>query len=93
MYTDLELSNGVPCAESGARATTPSARTIDSSGVVAILDTVAGGGVRLPEIRRPRCFTPLATGGLVHLRGEGDVRRLMLHSQLVEGLEPCDIPR
>ena len=68
-------------------------RTIDWSGVVAILDTVACGGVRLPEIRRPRCFTPLATGGLVHLRGEGDVRRLMLHSQLVEGLEPCDIPR
>ena len=54
---------------------------IDWSEVMAILDMVACGGVRLPEIRRPRCFTPLATGGLVHLRGEGDVRRLMLHSR------------
>ena len=56
---------------------------------MAIKDTVACGGVRLPEIRRPRCFTPLATGGLVHLRGEGDVRRLMLHSRFVEVWNPA----
>ena len=60
-------------------------RTIDWSGVVAIMDTVACGGVRLPEIRRPS-----RDGGL-GLRGEGDVRCLMLHSRFVEGLEPCGV--
>ena len=57
---------------------------------MAIKDTVACGGVRLPEIRRPRCFTPLATGDL-RLRGEGDIRCQMLHSRFVEGLEPCGV--
>ena len=64
--------------------------TFDWSGVVAIMDTVACGGVRLLEICRPRYSTPLATGDL-GLHGEGDVRRQMLHSRFVEDWEPCDI--
>ena len=53
-------------------------------GLVAFMDTVACSGVRLPEIRRSRCLTPLATGGL-GLRGEGVVWRRMLHARVCRG--------
>ena len=61
--------------------------------------SIGGGGGHRGHGGLRRCAAPRdpptqilypSRGGL-GLRGEGDVRRLMLHSRFVEGLEPCDI--